>query len=77
MSEPTVTHATVRDAVDELHIECRFSDGQKFAAVKVDAEFPELASLVAELLNNWATAPKYRDFTPEQKAELIRLVSTS
>ena len=48
--EPHVTYATVRDAGDELHIECRFDDGQKFAAVTVDVEFPELATAIAAFL---------------------------
>lgn len=28
-----IVHATVRDAEDELHVECRFADGQKYAGV--------------------------------------------
>lgn len=43
--EPYVTSATVRDAGDELHIECRFSDGQKFAAVIVAVEFEAQAMM--------------------------------
>lgn len=49
--EPNVIKATVRDADDELHIECRFSDGQKFAAVRVDSDFPELANRIASFLS--------------------------
>lgn len=49
--EPNVVRATVRDADDKLHIECRFSDGQKFAAVIVDADFPVLAQKIAEFLS--------------------------
>ena len=49
-SEPTVTYATIRDGDDELHIECRFSDGQKFAAITVDKDFPGLAQTVANAL---------------------------
>lgn len=49
--EPNVIRATVRDADDELHIECRFSDGQKFAAVRVDSDFPELANRIASFLS--------------------------
>jgi len=52
MSEPKVISATVRDGEDELHIECRFDDGQKFAAVTVAAEFEELAQAICEFLNN-------------------------
>lgn len=50
--EPYVTSATVRDAGDELHIECRFSDGQKFAAVIVAVEFEGLAHSICEFLNS-------------------------
>lgn len=51
MSDPKVIAATIRDADDELHIECRFSDGQKFAAVTVAAEFEDLARSICEFLN--------------------------
>jgi hypothetical protein len=53
-NEPKVTYATVRDALDELHIECRFNDGQKFSPVKVDNDFPELANQIANALNTAA-----------------------
>lgn len=54
--EPTVEYATVRDAIsdnnmDELHIECRMSDGQKGAFIVVDSDFPELAQRIAAWLN--------------------------
>jgi hypothetical protein len=54
--EPTVTFCTQRIAVDkngidEIHLECRFSDGQKFAAVIVDSDFPELANRIETFLN--------------------------
>lgn len=50
-TEPKVVFATVRDAIDDIHIECRFSDGQKFAAITVDSEFPSLARQICEMLN--------------------------
>lgn len=50
--EPNVIRATVREADDELHIECRFSDGQKFAAVRVDSDLPELANRIASFLSS-------------------------
>lgn len=54
--ESQVLFAGVRDSKDDngfpvLDIECRFSDGQKFAAVQVDGRFPELAMRIAEFLN--------------------------
>jgi hypothetical protein len=45
-----VVHATVRDGDDDWHIECRFADGQKFAAVTVDREHEELAHFIAAAL---------------------------
>jgi len=49
--EPTVKYATVRDGDDEWHVECRFSDGQKYAAVTVDKPFEKLAHKIATFLN--------------------------
>lgn len=64
--EPKVIYATVREAIStqeaaggkesEWHIECRFEDGQKYAAIKVVHEMEALADLVAELLNEKAKA---------------------
>ena len=56
--EPKVFFATVRDSTNDkgyaiLDIECRFEDGQKFAAVKVDGEFPELAQKIATFLTTF------------------------
>lgn len=42
-----VRYATVRDGGDEWHIECRFKDGQKFAAITVDKEHEDLADWIA------------------------------
>ncbi len=55
MTEPKVIHATVREAVDDdgetvWHIECRFADGQKFAPIKVDGDFPDLADRIAKVI---------------------------
>jgi len=55
--EPKVKYCTVRDAInenglDELHIECRFEDGQKFPAVVVDGEFEDLAFAIKDFLNS-------------------------
>jgi len=57
MSESKVIYATVRDAedadgVEELHLECRFADGQKFAAVVIDGEFNDLAHALCDFLNS-------------------------
>jgi Lar family restriction alleviation protein len=55
--EPNLMYCTVREAEHEeygyveYHLECRFDDDQKFAAVKIDGEFHGLANLVSNLLN--------------------------
>ncbi len=56
--EPRVVEATVRDGDDEWHIECRFSDGQKIAAVTVDREFERLAHQISDGLNKLYTEVK-------------------
>lgn len=48
---PKVLVATVRDGVDEWHLECRMSDGQKGAFVTVDYDHEELAHLIANFLS--------------------------
>lgn len=52
MSEPKVIYAALRNADDEIHIECRMSDGQKGAFVVVYGDFPELAAEIAAFLNS-------------------------
>jgi hypothetical protein len=49
--ESKVIDATVRDGLDEWHIECRFDNGEKFAAVTVDYNKPELAQKIARFLS--------------------------
>lgn len=51
MTEPALKYCTVREGGDEWHLECRFSDGQKYAAIRVDGECPRLAERVSSLLN--------------------------
>ena len=61
---PNVTHATIRDADDELHIECRFVDGQKFAAITIDKAISyhnEIANNVCGFINVMA---KQQGLTP-------------
>ena len=63
MDEPRVIFAGVRDGEDGqglpvLDIECRFSDGQKFAAIQVDSRFPALANSIAKFLQNQPTPSK-------------------
>jgi hypothetical protein len=50
-TEPKLNFCTLREAEDEIHIECRFLDGQKLAAVIVDGEFPILARWIVNALN--------------------------
>jgi hypothetical protein len=49
--EAEVISASVRDGGDDFHIECRFSNGEKFAAIIVDLSHPELASKICGFLN--------------------------
>ena len=51
--EPYVVRATIRVSDDEdwIYIECCMSDGQKFVAVQVAKEFPQLASDLCLALN--------------------------
>ena len=51
MAEPKLKYCTVREGDSEWHLECRFSDGQKYAAIKIDEACPGLATRVAALLN--------------------------
>lgn len=51
-SEPTVLFATLREAEDQIHLECRMSDGQKGVFVIVDSAFPGLAADIALFLNS-------------------------
>ena len=80
MAEPKVKSCTVRGAItisadslppdsedfDEYHIECRFDDGQKLAAVSVEGQFPELADRIAAFLNFSATG-NLIEFGPDAK----------
>jgi hypothetical protein len=52
MTEARCLKATVQESDNEewLPICCRFSDGQKFVAVQVDAAYPELAFAIARFL---------------------------
>lgn len=54
MAEPKLLFCGVRDGVDTWQLECRFDDGQKFAAVEVDIEHEELATQIAAYLNRSA-----------------------
>ena len=81
MQEPQVESATVRDAGGELHIECRMSDGQKGAFVRVDAEFPGLADRIANVLTDVPRDALQRVFrstgylTNSQAWDCVELVS--
>lgn len=55
--EPKVIHCAVRtggpsDGLIEHHIECRFEDGQQFAAIIVDGNFENLAFAICDFLNS-------------------------
>ena len=46
-----VSYSTVRDGDYEWHIEVRFKDGQKFAAITIDKELKD-AEKLADFINN-------------------------
>ena len=50
-TEPKIIYATVRDGDDVWDLECRFSDGQKYAAVQIDKPFEDLAHKICDFLN--------------------------
>ena len=52
--EPTIRNAALREAEREIHIGCRFADGQKFAAVTVDESLPGLAGELVDFINHSA-----------------------
>lgn len=72
MPEPRVIKATVRESGFEetewIDIECRFSDGQKYTAVQVASEMPELATLIAAFLT---AKEEVRQFSMEHP-DLVR-----
>lgn len=51
MSEPKLTRAVLRESCGDIHIECSFDDGQKFAAVKVADGMDNLAAFIVDALN--------------------------
>jgi hypothetical protein len=63
--EPYVVHATVRESWTDdgrfacWDIECRFSDGQKFAAISVDHNFERLADFICKKII-WEGAERAR-----------------
>ena len=52
-----VSYSTIRETDDELHIEARFKDGEKFAAITIDKKLKDaekLAAFISGLLNKGA-----------------------
>jgi len=50
--EPNIAYCHIRHGGDDdFEIECRFSDGQKLAAITVDGDFPNLAGRICAFLN--------------------------
>ena len=49
-----VSYSTIRETDDELHIEVRFKDGEKFAVITIDKKLKDaekLANFINSLLN--------------------------
>jgi hypothetical protein len=51
LSTNELKKVTIRECEDEFHLECRFKDGQKFAAVTVDINCETLATEICNFLN--------------------------
>jgi hypothetical protein len=56
MTEPNLVYCSIVEYEDDdgfpiCGLKCRFDDGQKFEAIEVDGEFPNLAEEVMERLN--------------------------
>lgn len=56
MSEPRLVYCAQRVSGDEeeIDIECRFDDGQKYTAIRVVSDNPMLADVIVNLLNAYA-----------------------
>ena len=88
MSEPNLKYCTVREGDAEWHLECRFFDGQKYAAIRVDGACPDLAHRIAALLNGgsstwttdrptepgeyWVSIPPSRQRTPRVESVSVQ-----
>lgn len=80
--EAKVTHATVRISEDgrgteSYDIECRFSDGQKFAAIQVDGEFPKLAQRICSALTLPETLWQPMTSAPKDGTVILALLTGS
>lgn len=71
MSEARVIGVTIRDDgydeewdAEELHLECRFENGEKYAAVVVDGSKPELARIITDYLNSIAPSTEEWPINP-------------
>lgn len=69
--EAKIIYATIRDGgydeewdANELHIECRFENGEKYAAVIVDGTKPELAMKICNFIN--LTSPVHNAEAPSK-----------
>ncbi|HMJ83791.1 MAG TPA: hypothetical protein VK504_11520 [Vicinamibacterales bacterium] len=73
-SEPDVIYATVRvtDA-DDIDIEYRFSDGQKFAAVRLAVEFDRIGNRIAQFLILPSSERSLVDTIADQNREIEQL----
>ena len=65
--EPFVKYCTVKEGIDENditenHIECRFSNGEKYAAIIVDGGMDCLAFCICDFLNSPEYHQKYEEY---------------
>jgi hypothetical protein len=56
--EPSVISVEIRDSYDDsgfpcFSLECIFDSGEKFAPIQVDGDYPKLANLIKNIINNY------------------------
>ncbi len=71
--EPKLVHCGLRDCADEIHLECRFDDGQKFAAVIIDGQFPNLAQAIHAALSQPAPVADAESRIAKHCQEILNL----
>ena len=75
-----IKYATVRDVDDELHIECRFDDGQKFAAITIDKTISNhdyLAHMICDVINEAPTVTSWvsvHDIIPANGTKVLAFI---
>ena len=71
MSDEMPTFCTMRDGDDEIHLECRFPNGEKYAAVTICDSKIELANFLNNAINTRADDQAEKDRVMEVMAEAL------